>query len=93
MYFTLLEKLQDAYYAHRTFLTMHDLSADAKVLYASDSIEDVLGYQPEDVIGKSCFDYFHPDELPFARNKHTESIQFDNAAVLAYCRYLESIVC
>ena len=67
---------------------MHDLSPDANVLFASDSIEDVLGYQPEDVIGRSCFDYFHPEELPFARDKHGESIQFDNAAVLAYCRYI-----
>jgi len=75
-------------FVSRTFLTMHDLSPDATMLYASDSIEDVLGYQPEDVIGKSCFDYFHPEELPFARDKHGESIQFDNAAVLAYCRYV-----
>ena len=67
---------------------MHDLSPEATLLYASDSIEDVLGYQPQDVINKSCFDYFHPEELPFARAKHGESIQFDNAAVLAYCRYV-----
>lgn len=67
---------------------MHDLSPNATLLYASDSIEDVLGYLPEEVIGKSCFDYFHPKELPFARDKHGESIQFDNAAVLAYCKYV-----
>ena len=73
---------------YRTFLTMHDLSPQATVLYASDSIDDVLGYEPEEVVGKSCFDYFHPEELPFARDKHGESIQFDNAAVLSYCRYV-----
>ena len=67
---------------------MHDLSPNAIVLYASDSIDDVLGYDPEEVVGKSCFDYFHPDELPFARDKHGESIQFDNAAVMSYCRYV-----
>jgi PAS domain S-box-containing protein len=65
---------------------MHDLSPLATVLYASESIDDVLGYDPDEVVGKSCFDYFHPDELPFARTKHGESIHFDNAAVLAYCR-------
>jgi PAS domain S-box-containing protein len=70
---------------------MHDLSPHATLLYASDSIEDVLGYEPEEVVGKSCFDYFHPDELPFARDKHGESIQFDNAAVLSYCRSIPSI--
>jgi PAS domain S-box-containing protein len=65
---------------------MHDLSPQATILFASDSIEDVLGYQPEEVIGHSCFSYFHPKELPFARDKHDESIKFDNAAVLSYCR-------
>lgn len=64
---------------------MHDLTPSATVLFASASIEDVLGYEPEEVVGSSCFDYFHPDELPFARDKHGESIQFDNAAVLTYC--------
>jgi PAS domain S-box-containing protein len=71
---------------------MHDLSPLAMVLYASHSIEDVLGYEPEEVVGKSCFDYFHPDELPFARAKHDESIHFDNAAVLSYCRYIVHVV-
>jgi len=66
---------------------MHDLTPSATVLFASASIDDVLGYNPEDVVGKSCFDYFHPEELPFARTMHGESIQFDNAAVLSYCRY------
>jgi PAS domain S-box-containing protein len=67
---------------------MHDLSPSATVLYASYSIAEVLGYEPEEVVGKSCFDYFHPDELPFARSVYGESIQFDNAAVLSYCRFL-----
>lgn len=67
---------------------MHDLSPSATLLYASESIDDVLGYDPDEVVGKSCFDYFHPDELPFAKDKHTKSIHFDNAAVLAYCRYV-----
>jgi hypothetical protein len=66
---------------------MHDLSPSATVLFASASIDEVLGHKPEDVVGKSCFDYFHPEELPFARTMHGESVRFDNAAVLSYCRY------
>jgi len=65
---------------------MHDLSPAATILYASYSIKEVLGYDEKEVVGKSCFDYFHPDELRFARHKHGQSIQFDKAAVLAYCR-------
>ncbi|KAL7276097.1 hypothetical protein RUND412_000915 [Rhizina undulata] len=69
-----------------TFITMHDLSADARMLYASDSISDVLGYNPQEVIGKSCFEYFHPDEMPFARSIHGRGVHLDKAAVLSYCK-------
>lgn len=47
---------------------------------------DILGYRPAEVQGKSCFDYFHPDEVPFARSIHSRGILLDKAAVLHYCR-------
>lgn len=58
---------------------------DARVLYASDSIGDVLGYQPREVVGKSCFEYFHPDETPFAKAVHGRGVHLDRAAMLSYC--------
>lgn len=63
-----------------------DLSLDARLLYVSTSIEDILGYAPQEVIGKSCWEYFHPDEIPFAQSIHGRSIQLDKAAVLNYCK-------
>jgi PAS domain S-box-containing protein len=63
-----------------------DLSLDARLLYASDSITDVLGYEPAEVVGKSCYEYFHPDEIPFARSTHERGVKLDKAAVLAYCK-------
>ncbi|KAJ5105620.1 hypothetical protein NUU61_002967 [Penicillium alfredii] len=62
-----------------------DLSRDAAIRYASDSIEVVLGYQPHEVLNRSCWDYFHPQELPFARTIHGRGVQLDKAAVLNYC--------
>ncbi|KAI1338542.1 hypothetical protein F5Y15DRAFT_120872 [Xylariaceae sp. FL0016] len=69
-----------------TFMTIHNLSPDANILFASDSIIDILGYQPQEVHGKSCFDYFHPDEVPFARSVHSRGVSLDKAAVLHYAR-------
>ncbi|KAI9824097.1 MAG: hypothetical protein M1832_002166 [Thelocarpon impressellum] len=69
-----------------TFISIHDLSADARLLYTSDSIVDILGYGPQEVIGRSCFDYFHPEEIPFARSVHGRGVHMDKAAVLNYCR-------
>ena len=63
-----------------------DLSLDARLLYVSTSIEDILGYAPSEVVGKSCWEYFHPDEIPFAQAIHGRSIELDKAAVLNYCQ-------
>ncbi|KAI9875908.1 MAG: hypothetical protein M1830_007794 [Pleopsidium flavum] len=69
-----------------TFITIHDLSLDARLLYVSDSIVDILGYSPQEVVGRSCWEYFHPDEVPFARAIHGRGVQLDKAAVLNYCQ-------
>lgn len=69
-----------------TFISIHDLSLDARLLYASDSIVDILGYSPQEVTGKSCWEYFHPEEIPFARAIHGRGVQLDKAAVLSYCQ-------
>ncbi|KAE9363661.1 hypothetical protein N431DRAFT_356357 [Stipitochalara longipes BDJ] len=73
-----------------TFMTIHNLTPDANILFASESIVEILGYEPSQVIGRSCFDYFHPDEVPFARNVHSRGVLLDKAAVLNYARIRNS---
>ncbi|KAK3292281.1 uncharacterized protein B0H64DRAFT_225586 [Chaetomium fimeti] len=70
----------------QTFMTIHNLTPDANILFASDSILDILGYQPDEVRGKSAFEYFHPEEVPFARSVHSRGVLLDKAAVLHYAR-------
>ncbi|KAK4145899.1 single-minded 1-A [Dichotomopilus funicola] len=72
----------------QTFMTIHNLTPDANILFASDSILDILGYQPDEVRGKSAFEYFHPNEVPFARSIHSRGVLLDKAAVLHYARIL-----
>jgi PAS domain S-box-containing protein len=69
-----------------TFITVHDLTLDAPIRFCTISITDILGYAPEEVINKSCWEYFHPDEIPFAKAIHGRGIRLDKAAVLNYCR-------
>ncbi|KAH7313106.1 putative aryl hydrocarbon receptor nuclear translocator-like protein 2 [Rhexocercosporidium sp. MPI-PUGE-AT-0058] len=69
-----------------TFMTIHNLSREANILFASESIIDILGFLPEEVIGRSSFDYFHPDEVFNARTIHNRGVQMDRAAVLHYAR-------
>lgn len=63
-----------------------DLSTDARILYSSDSIVDVLGYTPDEVVNHSTWEFFPPEELSYARKVHKRGIAMDKAAVLSYCR-------
>ncbi|KAM0327978.1 hypothetical protein ACHAQA_005377 [Verticillium albo-atrum] len=72
----------------QTFMTIHNLSPEGNILFASESILDILGYHPHEVQDRSCFEYFHPDEVPFARSVHSRGVQLDKAAVLHYARIL-----
>jgi len=67
-------------------MAVADLSPQAQILYSSDSIVDILGFSPDEVVNRSCWEFFHPDELPLARATHGRGIDTDKAAVLSYCR-------
>lgn len=63
-----------------------DLSPEARILYSSDSIVDILGHTPDEVLNRSCWNFFHPDEIPYAQEFHKRGVTLDKAAVLAYCQ-------
>lgn len=42
---------------HQTFLSKHNL--DMKFTYADDRIGEFLGYNPEELLGKSVYEYYH----------------------------------
>ena len=73
-------------YGRASLLISHlpGLTPQATILYASESIADILGFCPEDVIGRSCFEYFRPDEIPAAENIYNRAVGSDKAAALYY---------
>ena len=55
------------------------LDRDCGVLYASPSVERVLGYAPRELVGRNGLDLVHPDQLEDARNQFgTALISEDN---------------
>ncbi|WP_019139759.1 sensor domain-containing protein [Noviherbaspirillum massiliense] len=52
----------------------HDLishsDADNRYLYASPSHKDVLGYEPQELIGTRILDYLHPEDVERIRTQH-----------------------
>ena len=48
------------------------LDRDGAILYASPSVERVLGYPPRELVGRSSFDFVHPDQAEEARNRSVQ---------------------
>ena len=42
---------------------------DGTIRYLSPSVERVLGYTPEEVVGTSTAEYVHPDDVQRARGE------------------------
>ncbi|TAF27082.1 MAG: PAS domain S-box protein [Oscillatoriales cyanobacterium] len=40
------------------------LDACGRIVYESPSVETVLGYEPEEIVGEIALDFVHPDDLP-----------------------------
>ena len=43
------------------FVAVHD--KETRYLYVAPSIKDIAGYEPEELIGKSSFDFYHPKDM------------------------------
>jgi PAS domain S-box-containing protein len=42
---------------------MSVVDLDANFVLVNSAYRHILGWEPEDLIGQSCRDYFHPDDL------------------------------
>ena len=51
------------------------LGPDGTVRYESSSIERILGYSPEDLVGKNAFDYVHPEDAERVRSVFAEALE------------------
>ena len=50
------------------------LDRDCGILYASPSVERVLGYAPRELVGRNGLDFIHPDQLGDARNQFATAL-------------------
>jgi PAS domain S-box-containing protein len=53
------------------FISFHDLSPDIRFLWVSPGVYDVLGYEPEELIGKNTSDIF----LEHDKSNNAEAIE------------------
>ncbi|KAJ7701424.1 hypothetical protein B0H17DRAFT_1045376 [Mycena rosella] len=67
-----------------SFIAITDFSARWE--YMTESVSDLLGWDPSDLRDHSFFELVHPDELSKVQQLHHETILADKAAAVAYMR-------
>ncbi len=66
------------------------LSIDGTVLYESPSVDRVLGYDQNELIGKNAFELIHPEDLQRVRNVFAEVVKHRDLALSADFRFLHA---
>lgn len=70
-----------------SYISFHDLSPQGRFLWSSSSITDVLGYDPEEVLGTPAYEILHPDDIPLTRLTHHENMLNDLVASQIVLRF------
>ncbi len=63
-------------------ISRHD--PDGRYVYASPACRQLLGYAPEDLVGLSAYDLFHPDDVPRVQESHDDILQRPDVSTVSY---------
>ncbi|KAH9959766.1 hypothetical protein BC827DRAFT_437176 [Russula dissimulans] len=69
-----------------SFIGIVDFSEHARWVFMTESVSELLGYEPHELVGTPSLDLVHPDEYRDVKSLHYTTISQDKAAVLAYLR-------
>jgi len=71
---------------HHIILSHPHAPDQALPIYVSQSISELLGWEPQALLRKSFFDLVHLDEVDAARTLHYKLIKDNAASTLTYLR-------
>src|SRR5918998_1696722 len=52
--------------------------------YASPACRSLLGYEPEELVGHSAYEFFHPEDLERTRTTHSMMLQYPDVYTVSY---------
>jgi PAS domain S-box-containing protein len=62
------------------------VDSEGHITFISPSVESVLGYQPEELIGRASVELVHPDDLPIVAEGFKKALEYPNEPVHTVCR-------
>ncbi len=66
------------------------LARDGIIRYESPAVERVLGYRPDELVGKSAFEYIHPDDLERVADVFSEALDDPDSSSSVEYRFLHA---
>ncbi len=63
-------------------ISLHD--REGRYLYASPASEEILDYSSDELIGRSPYDYFHPDDLERITSHHQSTVSDEQLPPITY---------
>ncbi|KAK9767232.1 hypothetical protein K7432_003113 [Basidiobolus ranarum] len=68
------------------FMLFLEYAPDATILFVSDNISEVLGFEPEDIIGQKWDAFYHPDDKEGIRTVYHAALKEDKLFSVILCR-------
>jgi PAS domain S-box-containing protein len=68
------------------YISIYDTTAEVNYLFVSDSVQEVLGYTPEELIGLGGFEVTHPDERKALNVIHVSNIKNEHMSSITSYR-------
>ncbi|MCC5947174.1 MAG: PAS domain S-box protein [Nitriliruptoraceae bacterium] len=78
--------------SERRLLELSDSSPDMLALYSpegvylevSNSVRTLFGWEPEELVGTSSYDYFHPEDIAAIRSTHQAVVDAPDPGIVTY---------
>ncbi|KAG0309997.1 hypothetical protein BGZ99_000737, partial [Dissophora globulifera] len=70
------------------FISFHDLSPEARFLWLSPSVHDILGYAPDELVGVPVYNILYTKDIAGTRVAHKKNVLNDFVASQTTLRYV-----
>ncbi|KAI1301497.1 Aryl hydrocarbon receptor nuclear translocator -like protein [Halotydeus destructor] len=75
--------------ANNEFITRHN--SEGKFTFLDQRVTAILGYQPQELLGKTCFDYFHPEDLSYMKESFEQVLKQKGQTMTVMYRFRSKI--